>query len=471
MPTDVSTQSEAVLSMATAWALATALMGGTATMRSAKERYLPRWPNEPPEDFKARLQISTLFPAYQRTVDTLAAKPMSKSITFPEGMDPELEAWMNDIDLQGRNADQFIGSVIEAALSHGLTGILVDYQAVERETGSQPMSQAEEAALGLRPYMVHIKAEHILGWRSERTTEGWRFTKLRIMETVMEDDGEFGEASVEQVRVLTPGAWVTHRKVKDSATNSMTWQVHKSGTTSIQVIPFVPVYGMRTGFMMARPPMLELAYLNVKHWQSQSDQDTLLHFIRVPILALTGVEDDDFKLTIGSAVAVKLPATATLHFVEHTGSAVGSGVAALEALKDEMRQAGAELLVLSQGPITATEVATDNSVGMCHLQKVANGVEQSLNAAIALMCLYVKLTPPEDAKLFSDFGAATLAEASAQLLVTMATAGKLSDETLFNEFQRRGIVAADVSWGDEKERISVQGPPLGAANQGGAAGG
>lgn len=39
-----------------------------------------------------------------------------------------------------------------------------------------------------------------------------------------------------------------------------------------------------------KPPLIELAHLNVKHWQSQSDQDNILHVIRVPILVRIGIQ-------------------------------------------------------------------------------------------------------------------------------------------------------------------------------------
>jgi hypothetical protein len=281
------------------------------------------------------------------------------------------------------------------------------------------------------------------------------------MEKITEDDGEFGEKMVEQVRVLEPGRWTTYRETVMNG--KVEWVKHDEGITTLGVIPFVPCYGLRKGFMVARPPMLELAHLNVKHWQSQSDQDALLHVARVPILAMSGIDDDNFTLTIGSSMAVKLPGTgAQLFYVEHSGSAIGAGKEALTDLKDEMRQAGAELLVLSQGPVTATEIATDNAVGMCHLQKVSRDVEGAINVAVGFMCDFVSAEKPEDLKLFSDFAAATLAEASLSILATMATQGKLSDETLFLEGQRRGIISSDISWEDERERIEGQGPPPGS---------
>ena len=65
--------------------------------------------------------------------------------------------------------------------------------------------------------------------------------------------------------------------------------------------------------------------------------------------------------------------------------------------------------------------------------------------------------------LFTDFGAATLGEASAELLLKANQSGKLSDETMFDEWKRRGIISPENEWNDEQERIQEQGMALGMA--------
>jgi hypothetical protein len=47
------------------------------------------------------------------------------------------------------------------------------------------------------------------------------------------------------------------------------------------------------------------------------------------------------------------------------------------------------------------------------------------------------------------------------MLLNMANAGKLSDETLFSEMQRRGVISDEHNWPDELERIQEQGPQMG----------
>ncbi|MGA0608843.1 DUF4055 domain-containing protein [Caldimonas sp. KR1-144] len=459
----VADKSPAVLAMEKHWALVGSLLGGTDTMRAAGEALLPKWPNEDDKDYDFRRKVSVLFPAYTRTVETLTGKPFSKPITVGEDVPEQIQALLDDVDLQGRNLDAFASDIMEAALGFGLAGILVEFPdaneaAVERNAQGVTTMAAERKA-GLRPYLVQIRCTQILGWKARREKGEWKLLQLRFFETVEQDDGEFGAAEVTQIRVLEPGKWSTYRK--GEGTQKDEWIQHKKGVTTLDFVPFVPVYGKRLGFMVAKPPMLELAHLNVKHWQSQSDQDNLLHVARVPILTIIGIDDEKWKLTVGSSAAVKLPMNADMKFTEHSGAAITAGKTSLDDLKEEMRQAGAELLVIKPGVITATEVTTENAVGMCALQRIVQGLEDALDLALQYMAEWLKLEQGGHVTLFNDFGAATLAEASAQLLLESAKAGKISDETYHGELQRRGILSPDVDWDTEKDRIEEQGPALG----------
>lgn len=429
------------------WTLAAALLGGTTAMRAAGQAHLPKWPNEDDKAYECRRKVAVLFPAYQRTVSTLTGKPFSKPITLGDDVPPKIVEWLQDADLQGRNLDTFASDVMESALGYGICGILVDYPKAQGVR-----TQADESAQGLRPYLIHIKPEQVLGWRAERVNGEWRLVQLRLMESVDEEDGEYGQKTVDQVRVLRPGLWETHRK--DAKTD--TWVLFEQGATTLDFIPYISVYGGRTGFMTATPPLIEVAHLNVAHWQSASDQQTILHVARVPILTVIGVDDEKFELTVGASAAVKLPLGGDMKFVEHTGAAIEAGANELDKLEERMRQAGAELLVLSPGKVTATQVATENAVGMCALQRIVQGLEDALDQALQIMAKWVGMPEGGHVTLFNDFGSATLAESLKDVLLM-----PVSDETKFEEAQRRGILSPDRKWEDERDRIDAQGPPLG----------
>jgi len=456
MTTGVQHTSLAVDLMRPDWALAAALLGGTRTMRAAGQTYLPKWPKEEDAAYTTRLGVSVLFPAYQRTVQTLAGKPFSKPITVGDDVPSRFKPWLADIDLQGRNLDTFASDVMQTALSYGLCGILVDYP-----PALGVRTQAQEQAAGLRPYWIEIKPQQILGWRAARVDGSWKLLQLRIAEVVEEPDGEFGTTMVEQVRVLEIGTWRTYR-----ASDAGAWTLFAEGVTTLDMIPFVPVYGGRTGFMTATPPLIEVAHLNVAHWQSASDQQNILHVARVPILTVTGIEDEKWTMTVGSSSAIKLPADSKMEFVEHKGMAIDAGAADLKVLEERMRQAGAELLVIDPGRITATQIQTENAVGMCVLQRITQGFEDALDMALQITADWVGETTGGHVTVFNDYGAASLQEASAQLLLSTNQAGKLSDETLHSEYQRRGILSADVSWEDERARLDDQGPSLGEMGAG-----
>ena len=451
---DVAKPSDAVAAMSEAWTLVGTLMGGTSAMRKAGKRYLPQWPAEEKVSYAARLATATLFPAYSRTISVLTGKPFSKPISVGDDVPPRIVGWLDDVDLEGRNLHAFAADLCANALGYGLCGILVDCPPV---AGARTV--ADEKSLGLRPYFVHVRHDSILGWRS--VTRGGKtvLTQLRLLESVDEDDGAFGTQQVTQVRVLEPGGWATYREGANAGL-AKTWVLHESGTTSIKVIPFVPVYGFRKGFMVGTPPMLELAHLNVEHWQSKSDQQTILHVARVPILFSRDI-GQECEIVVGAGSVTQATGEhADLKYVEHSGKAIEAGRESLQDLEDHMRQVGAELLVIKPGNTTVVQTVSDNEQGMCDLQRIMQSLEDALDQALDLMAVFAGEKDGGRVSIYNDFGAATLAEASAQLLFEMKADGSLSHATLLNELKRRGVLSADVDVADEIAAANAEKPTI-----------
>ncbi|MBY0238478.1 MAG: DUF4055 domain-containing protein [Burkholderiaceae bacterium] len=432
-----------------------ALLGGTGAMRAAGERYMPRWPGEDQEAHKTRLAVATLFPAYQRTVEVLGAKPFSKPVTFGDDVPTKLQEWCQDVDRNGSNLHAFLSAICDEVLGYGFSGILVDYPPT-RDENDNPLyvTKAAEEAAGVRPYFVQIHPRNILGWRKDRAG----LSQLRLLEIESVADGEFATKDIEQVRVLGRGTWQIWRKSESAGKE--TWVIHAQGTTTLKSIPFVPVNAKHPGSMFARPPLLELAHMNVEHWQSKSDQQNILHVARVPILFARLLGESALTVGAGSAVKAEHP-EADLKFVEHSGAAIEAGRMSIHDLEDRMRQAGAELLVIKPGNTTEVQTLADNEQGSCALKKSAENIEDAADQALQFMADWVGETEGGHVTIFKDFGAATLAEASAELLLKSNQAGKLSDESYYEELQRRGIRSPDVPWVDEKERIDSQGPAPG----------
>ena len=455
MALKVEDQSPEVTAAAQNWPIFDALLGGTAAMRQFGARYLPLWPNEEPLSHRARINAATLFPALNRTITVMSGKPFSKQVTLGDDVPAQIEQWCEDVDLQGNNLHSFAAEIMPEMLAYGFCGVLVDYPRV----GDSIKTQADEQQSGVRPYAVLVTHSQILGWKIERQGGAVALTQLRLAETAEVPDGDFGTTIKSRVRVLTPGAYVLYEKQQ----NDQYLEIESGTTAPLNVIPFVPFYGRKLGPMRGISPLLDLAYLNVKHWQSQSDQDTILHVARVPILAAIGVDSDTWQLTVGASTAVKLPIGADLKFVEHSGKAIAAGETALQKLEEQMIQTGAELLVIKpQGQQkTATQANNEAEANRSELQRIVENFEDSLDQMLQLMAEWVGEPEGGHVSLFKDFGANTLTDASAQLVLAMQAQGLISKETAIREQQRRGMLSADVVPEDEIEAVDAEGPVLG----------
>jgi len=457
MSNDVRKRSPKIESMAGCWPMISTLLGGTAAMRAAGKTYLPKWPSEEEAFYQNRLSVATLFPAFSRTVEVLSGKPFSRPVTWNEEAVPvRIREMFGDVDLQGTNLHSFLADTFEEAMAYGLCGILVEHPPADKQ-----LSLAEERQRGLRPYFARVNATSLLDYDSERVDGQETFTLLRFVETVSERDpqNEFVVKNIEQVRVLNPGRWRIYREKLNETSGVLEWQLHDEGTTSLKKITFVPVYGDKRGFMNGRPPLSELAWLNVEHWQSRSDQQTILHVARVPVLF--GKKLGDGPISVGAASAILSEEDeADLRYVEHSGRAIEAGRTDIIDLEEKMRQIGAELLVVKPGHRTVVQTLTDNEAGTSALQRMVCDLTDAARLALQYLAEWIGESEGGHVTIFSDFGATTLAEASADFLVDMYKTRALSDETLFNEIQRRGLINSELRWAEEQARIRAMPFPV-----------
>lgn len=437
------------------WAIVDPLMGGTQAMRAAGKALLPQYPAERDDTYAERLKLSTLLPAYAETVGNNTSRVFAEPLQLGEDVPEQIKALCTDIDLGGNDLNSWSVEWFREALAKGLCHALIEHHPTRDPEGNKLYkTKAEEEAAGVRPYAVIIKPGQVLGWRYE----GARLVQFRYLETVEEQDGEFGIKCVDQVRVLEPGHWRTYRKPDGSGE----WVQSGQGSTSLSYIPLVTFYTGRTGPLAAKPPLLELAHLNVKHWQSQSDQDNLLHVARVPLLFVF-TDDDQFQLTISSASATRMPKDGNAKYVEHTGEAITAGRDSLNDLVEDMRMAGAKLLQKDkQQTKTAAQANEEAAQELSPLARLAGQFADCLAQLLQIMADYQGQTQGGHVEMRGNFDSDFAPEVSLPNLISMANSGKISDETLYSEMQRRGVISDELDWEAEKARIEEQGPALGA---------
>ncbi|WP_426751700.1 DUF4055 domain-containing protein [Myxococcus sp. Y35] len=462
----VNAQSSAYRDMLPDWQLVLDLMGGTRAMRAAGERHLPRHPRETPKEYRARLNRTFLFNYFTKVLGSLAAKPFAKPVRLGDAAPEELQALADDVDRQGHDLTAWARPVFADGLAKGFTHFLVDFPVVDHQ---RVQTLEDERRAGVRPYFVHIPAESLIAAYSDVVDGVEHLTHVRFRETEVRMSG-YAEVVVERIRVLEPTRWEVHERVGNGG-----WTLVESGENQLGFIPLVTWYaGERKALMQARPPLLDLAFKNVEHWQSASDQRNVLTVARFPMLAASGVappsggegqSEDGGKLTIGPHTLLTTESPqGKFYYVEHGGAAIAAGRQDLEDLKDEMAALGIELLVKRSGTATATEKSINEAKSQSELQAMAESFGDALELGFHFAARWQRLQV-EDASLkvqvHTDFGLTEKDKQDLDVLFKARAGREISREAFLTELKRRGVLAPDFDASLDAERLESEGPALG----------
>lgn len=433
-------------------ALGCVLMGGTKAMRGAGQKYLPKFPAESHEAYEARLASSFLFNGFKKTVRDMTGRVFTKSVEIEGGALSEEE---QNIDMQGRDLSAFARDVFEAGLSGcGLSFIMVDAPPRQGD-----VTKAQAQASNLRPYLVHVKPEEVLGWKT--ATEGSRtfLSQWRTMEKVEQDDpeDEFATVTVDQVRVLTLVDGKVNVRLYREADKGANWELYDEFDTQAAEITVVPFYANRTGFFAAEPPLEDLADKNVEHWQSASDQRNILHAARVPILFASG-RDEDEPLVISTGTATTARSDkAKLEWVEHSGAAIGAGRDDLKDLEFQMQVLGLQLLVA--GTETATGASLDAAKETAPLAMMADNLKDALEQALRWFTMYQGAETEVTVQVNKDFGVSTLTAQELTVMLTAVNTGNMPRRVFVEEMKRRGFIAEDTNTDAYLDDLDTETPP------------
>lgn len=453
MSDSVAKRTDTVQAMVNAAAKGRALMGGTDSMRAAGEMYLPRFKAEDQMNYVARLNASWLFNGLRKTVKDMVGRVFEQPVEIAEGPN-QLQEWAANIDMQGRDLSTFAAELFKDAFIPGISYIMVD---APRRDGETTRAQAAEA--GLRPYLVHLRVEDILGWKTAPYGNVTALSQLRIMEKVevpsVED--EFASEEIQQVRVLDrlPDG-VQVRLFRQNDENR--WYVFDEYTTEASEITVVPFYAQRTGFFTGEPVLEDLADVNIAHWQSQSDQRNILHFARVPLLFAKGI-DEDTEIVIGATATTSRNPDAELKWVEHGGHAIASGRQDLKDLEFQMETMGLQLLVARAQ--TATGAALDAAKETSTLSVMADSLKDALEQAMVWMLEYGGLGEQAvTLDVNKDYGISMLTPQEMTAMLQAVNTGNLSKRTFLEEMKRRGAIRDDLDTDVELEMIEQEEPEL-----------
>jgi hypothetical protein len=442
------------------WELPLALMGGTLRMRELKELYLPKHEAESKTAYNVRLARTTLRNFYLRTVDTLVGKVFAKDVVLTEEVPPEIAQMLEDVDLTGRHINIFARDVFSDAIATGISYIVVDYPVVE-----PGLNIVEERKRNLRPYAKHVKAVDLLGFDSEFIDGVETLTAVRIRENYVEKREEWIELARYRIRILRIGSW----ELWESNDQSV-WTMTSSGLTSLTTIPICAIITKYAGFMEGRPPLEDLAWMNLEHYQIRSDQRVSLSVASFPILAASGwnKEQDPNMAIHPYAMLANTDPSGRFYYVESGGAHLKAGAEELEKLENSMRNYGLQFENAAKSTGGSSETATgralDAADGSASLHSWSMQLGDALECMLQYFAMWLGIDPEKagSVMLNDDYDTPNGNNDEIQAVIQTRKQGDLTQQSFLEELVRRGVLKEDFDIQTEIDNLKDEMVQLGA---------
>lgn len=419
------------------WGLIETLLGGTYKIRKGHRKYLPQEPREQDISYDARLLRSVLAPYYVRLERMLAGMLTRKPVRLDDVPDVIREQ-LFDVDLQGNDLQTWLFAASRVCIRYGHVGVLVD---------------APAAGQNGRPYWVTYTPREILGFRTELKDGKQELTQLRLAEKIVVPDGLYGEKQVEQVRVLTPGAFEIHQKDQKGD-----FIIVDEGRTSLSEIPFSVAYSNRMGVLESLPPLADIAELNLQHYQVQSDLSNQLHISAVPMLALFGFPAAAEEISAGPGEAMALPEGSDARYIEPAGNSYEAQFKQLDRIAEQINALGlASILGSKLSAETAEAKRIDRSQGDSTMMVVAQQMQDLIDNCLRFHAEYMQERTAGSSLVNRDFMGIRLDPQEIQALLQLYTAGTITQETLLLQLEAGEVLGDDFDVEQEIEATQTGG--------------
>lgn len=372
----INTPLQSYNKMASKWKLPLDLWGGTPSMRENCKDWLPQQPNEDDESYETRVMRSFLFNVYKRTILSMVGNAFTNNIAV-SGIPDELKYIETNANGQGQSLTEHAAELFEDILIFGKCHDYVDFPS--DTIGS--VSNIEYKKLGLTPYFARISPVNLIGWELQYNNGFEDIAHVRITDHDSYVDDDWCEQHRELVRVVyqdTIELW--GRPYSGiSLTGDGEFELLDVSENDLGYVPLQSAYANKSGAFIADPTLEDLAWLNLQHFQSSSDQHNILHIARVPFLLAVGFEEKDDMTIAANNMIVTANEDGKITYVEHQGKAIDAGRTHGKDIEEQMGKIGAEILYnKTVSRQTTSNRNTDKAEALSIAQRSLRSIEQML---------------------------------------------------------------------------------------------
>lgn len=463
------------------WFKVRTVIEGEEAVKGAGTKVLPMLGGQTPPEYDAYVERALFFGATARTVEGLAGMIMRKEprVDIPSSVDLDLE----NIGRNNESFAQLAKDCVTEVTGVGRVGLFVD------------AAPAEEGGDEANPYITAYNAEDVINW-DEEVINGRKQPVLVVIEEQVQlpleelsavdraTHDEFNPAIETRWRVLLLEQRANGERVymvriyrKDDTKTGKDAFVQvgedvtptRSGGRSLDYIPFTFVTPDGTTTSVAKPPVMDISYVNLSHYRTSADLEHGRHFTALPTAYIIGgdIKAGDYK--IGSSVAWLIEnENAKVGFLEFTGKGLGSLDEALDRKEKQMAVLGARLLEQQKSGVEAADTVRLRQSGeKSVLSGVANSCSEGLTQVLRWCTDWVAPGTKVDnvsVQLNDDFDVTGIDPTMLAQLMVAVQSGMISYDVFYHKLQQAETYPDDWDMDTEKQLIEL-GPPMGTPEE------
>jgi len=395
----------------------------------ADEEYLPKLNGQDKAQYESYKNRAVFYATMSRTVTALVGAIDRKPPTMNNT--DSLDYFLEDVTGTGVSFRDFAKNVQEEVMISGRAVVCVD-----RKNSSDN-----------RPYLVWYKSEDCVNWFSEQYTDfDERLTGMVFRECyyTRDDENRYKQVKKDQYREFTlvdgktiVNLWRPEQKGNDHEyTIAESYELTNRGKP-LGFIPCVPIVAEGSPLEAPKPPLLDLADINIAHYRNSADYEHGMHWTALPTPVLTGLQGKTNKVSIGSGSAIILPdPSSRAMFLEFSGQGLGVIKSSMEHKEQMMSALGARMLASRMDQSTSAEVARINISGeTASLSNISRAMSRGLSRLLRMVALWENISSAKDISIHlnEDYVDTKLASTDITALMTAYQGGALSlDSLLWN---------------------------------------
>lgn len=439
--------------------------GDKAVKANAKTHFPP---NEGVSDktYNAIIQRSVFENFTEATAKGISGLIFAKEPTI--SLPASLELLKDNIDMDDNTIVDLSQNIVNELMEVGRCGLLIDVPNIDT-TG---MTKPQTDALNIRAFTKLYKSETIINWRYESINSVNKLTLLVLHEVYEDWTDDFTAEYKNRYRVyklINNVCNVAVYEEKDKTfIATMEFKPVMANRKTINYIPFIPLTYKDISIIPVKPPLMDIANINLNYYGVAVERRNVIHFVGNPFFMGSGINTRDsagneLSITLGSSIAqIFQEPNADMKIVETQGTGLAFNESYLNDCKSTMAALGARLLVPEANAQISENTMQMKTAGYrATIMQIANTASRAITQALKIIAEWEGQNPNEvKLELNTDYN---LSEMDAQTITALVTAwqtGAIRQEDMFKKLQKGEIIESEISFDDFKSNLEVSSPIL-----------